>query len=182
MMMSEKRDKGFIKLVYSKDDHSHAHIERREKALSGQLSMFPSHSPNMIVFVTSGQLDEGSFTHLLDSIHPSYFIDLRSAPRFDYGALNRIKAFDLFDTSDVTYFDLDPSDLAAFEILIKKSTEKTWAGSSGQFKKKIPQTYFGPLVFVLDENANENSVKETVVDMLNNMSKKDWDILEYSDA
>jgi hypothetical protein len=70
-----------------------------------QSSLFEDESPWMIVFACVPDLPEGAFGELVRLSEPSFVFDLRLAPRFDIGSLNRARAFEMFERVHATYVD-----------------------------------------------------------------------------
>lgn len=70
-----------------------------------QPSLFDNEAPWTIVFACVPDLPEGVFSEMVRLSEPSFVFDLRLAPRFDLGSLNRERAFELFDQVHATYVD-----------------------------------------------------------------------------
>jgi len=70
-----------------------------------QSSLFDDEGPWIIVFACVPDLPEGAFSDLMRLSEPSFVFDLRLAPRFDIGSLNRARAFELFERIHATYVD-----------------------------------------------------------------------------
>jgi hypothetical protein len=103
--MNPKRDGKTLQLVYSRN---RARIEA-SRFLSDQAgaqgSLFPSAKPGVVVFVQFASVEGDDFAEVLRLAQPSFVFDLRIAPRFDVGNLNRRTAFALFDEVKATYID-----------------------------------------------------------------------------
>jgi hypothetical protein len=90
-----------------------------------QAGLFDDEGAWTIVFVSVPDLPEGVFGDIIRYAEPSFVFDLRLAPRFDMGSLNRERAFELFDRVRATYVDTTtplmagvkrpPGDLAALD-------------------------------------------------------------------
>lgn len=101
--MSSQPVSGGLRVVSSK----------RRRSLSAEMfrpterqsSLFDDESPWMIVFACVPDLPEGAFSDLMRLSEPSFVFDLRLAPRFDIGSLNRARAFELFERVHATYVD-----------------------------------------------------------------------------
>jgi hypothetical protein len=59
----------------------------------------------MIVFINVSELRGDDFADAIRYSEPSVVLDLRLAPRFDVGSLNRERAFELFHSIGTTYVD-----------------------------------------------------------------------------
>lgn len=71
-----------------------------------QSTLFPEVRAGMVVFVCFPDVEDREFIGLMENARPSFVIDLRIAPRFDVGRLDRERAFDLFDANSTRYIDL----------------------------------------------------------------------------
>ena len=74
--------------------------------LSHQGNLFPTPRPGLLIFVYFPDVTEQEFRDTVNYAKPSKVLELRSAPRFDIGSLNRKTVFDLFEREHVTYIDL----------------------------------------------------------------------------
>ena len=73
------------------------------RPLERQAGLFDD--PWTIVFVSVPDHPEGVFGDIIRYAEPAFVFDLRLAPRFDMGSLNRERAFELFDRVHATYVD-----------------------------------------------------------------------------
>jgi hypothetical protein len=73
-----------------------------------QQALFPFQASNMLVFVSVPRVKDG-FVAILDQLRPGVIVELRQAPTFDYGNLNRKAAFHHFGRIGSRYVDLVPS-------------------------------------------------------------------------
>jgi len=96
-------ERGGLRIVSSKRRTSLSAEMFRPK--DSQQSLFDDECPWTIVFAHVPDLPEGAFVDLIRLSEPSFVFDLRLAPRFDIGALNRERAFELFDRAHATYVD-----------------------------------------------------------------------------
>jgi hypothetical protein len=71
-----------------------------------QTNLFPTPRRGLIIFVYFPEVTEEEFRSTLEYARPSSIIELRSAPRFDIGTLNRRLAFRAFENHNSTYIDL----------------------------------------------------------------------------
>lgn len=103
--MNPERDGRTLQLVYSR---SRMRIEASRflsDEAGAQGSLFPSAKPGVVVFVQFASVEGDEFAEVLRLAQPSFVFDLRIAPRFDVGNLNRRTAFALFDEVKATYVD-----------------------------------------------------------------------------
>lgn len=103
--MNTERDGRTLQLAYSRN-RTRVEASRFLSNESGtQGSLFPSAKPGVVVFVQLASLAGDEFAEAIRLAQPSFVFDLRIAPRFDVGNLNRRAAFALFDEVKATYID-----------------------------------------------------------------------------
>jgi hypothetical protein len=95
-----------------------------------QTNLFPAPRPGLMIFVYFPDVTEEEFKATLQYAKPGSIFELRSAPRFDIGGLNRRLAFHAFEDQNSVYIDLALSSdssrdldhvLWEFKILLKDS-------------------------------------------------------------
>lgn len=70
-----------------------------------QWEMFSGGKRNLIAFLEMTGIDEMYFTEILTKLSPRIVIDVRQAPIFDFGKLNRRRVFEYFKSNNVFYFE-----------------------------------------------------------------------------
>jgi hypothetical protein len=103
--MNPERDGRTLQLVYSRGRMRIEASRFFSDEPSAQGSLFPSAKPGVVVFVQLASVEGDEFAEVLRLARPSFVFDLRIAPRFDVGNLNRRTAFALFDEVKATYVD-----------------------------------------------------------------------------
>lgn len=71
-----------------------------------QSNLFPAPRRGMMIFMYFPDVTEEEFRATVEYAKPSCVIELRSAPRFDIGTLNRRLAFEFFQGHSSNYIDL----------------------------------------------------------------------------
>ena len=71
--------------------------------------LFASPRPGLLIFVYFPDVTEDEFRNTVMHAKPAQIVELRSAPRFDIGNLNRQSAFRLFSEQNAVYIDLPSS-------------------------------------------------------------------------
>jgi len=74
-----------------------------------QGNLFAAPRRGLLIFVYFPDVTEEEFRNTLINAKPSKVLELRTAPRFDIGNLNRQLAFQLFSEYDAKYIDLTSS-------------------------------------------------------------------------
>src|SRR5580765_8003789 len=101
--MESKTIRGF-KVITSSDNSKE--FLPSPPTLGVQEALFPFEASHLLVFVSFPEVSEDEFVSALNSLHPRVIIELRKAPRFDIGKLNRQVAFECFQRIGSSYFDL----------------------------------------------------------------------------
>ena len=101
--MSSPTESGGLRVVSSKKRM--ALSAEMFRPFQAQAGLFDEQCPWTIVFVSVPDLPEGAFGEIIRCAEPAFVFDLRLAPRFDMGRLNRERAFELFDRVSATYVD-----------------------------------------------------------------------------
>lgn len=70
-----------------------------------QGSLFEEPDSWLVVLASIPDLPDNTFTELIRCSEPALIFDLRLVPRFDFGTLNRERAFELFERVKATYVD-----------------------------------------------------------------------------
>jgi hypothetical protein len=94
-----------LKLVYSRTRIPVTPSMFRCDNAGIQASLFAEPKSGLIVFVWFSQIYDTEFIDVIQHAQPSFIIDLRLAPRFDVGSLNREFVFELFAKVRTTYVD-----------------------------------------------------------------------------
>lgn len=137
-----------LSVVWDRDANS---IETMPYQEPTQLSFQLDHNENLVLFVGETSLTGETLIDILYNLQPSFLLDLRACPRFDFPGYSRKRAFLDFDHFGTKYFDLDSDDILLetnllHEKLHRTSTELTGPlvvfveGTSDidQFSKAIP--------------------------------------------
>ena len=92
----------YLRLVHDRartTDVAHARFEHIQEPL------LPT-TEHTVAICTADGLSEIVIRSLTEKLEPRLILDFRTTPRFDFGALNRGKALDLFEAAGARYFDL----------------------------------------------------------------------------
>lgn len=80
--------------------------ERPPIRLSYHPNSTPSPDPYQLVFLNTELLNGHHFNDLLTTVRPSFLIDVRVVPRFDYLGTSRPQVFRLLDAIEARYMDM----------------------------------------------------------------------------
>jgi len=116
-------------------------------------------------------LDESILVTLITNLRPSLVLDLRTAPRFDFGKFNRRVALDLFESVGATYRDLGanqnpPADIV--EVIVK-------AASTSEALLKRPAS----AVVLLDAGVDFEKVAVGAAQKLRDLTSTLWELVLF---
>jgi len=147
--MANLTNVSYLKLV---PNHSMESKLGEEESDSGteQCTLFPMADSSQMIFLNTGDLGGEEFLHILKSVSPRFLIDLRIAPRFDYGKINRKQAFKVFAELQMKYFDV----AGLMGISSKRDAQMNPGLLVDFLNTKLMVTarlINGPIVFLFDE-------------------------------
>ena len=71
-----------------------------------QAGLFSVPDATLLIFVFFPKVNEKQFRYVLSEMKPTTVVDMRPAPRFDLGRLDRREALGIFEHIGAIYFDL----------------------------------------------------------------------------
>lgn len=71
-----------------------------------QADLFPIAKPWLMIFTDVSEVSADSFVMLINEARPTFILDVRPAPRFDIGRLNRSRVFEIFEQNHIQYIDV----------------------------------------------------------------------------
>lgn len=141
-----------------------------------QLPLFPGLGdapPSLLAFLDMSTVSDKAFIAVLSEMCPRWLLDLRPAPRFDYGRLNRRLAFRLFSEHNVTYLDI-----AASLSIRDRHDARLHAGILSQelnvLLAGMAQTLSGPVVILLDDQSVVRTAMDIVPGTLLPRPRRGW--------
>jgi hypothetical protein len=165
--MPEECDRG-LRVVASKRRLAvSAELFRPENA---QPSLFREEDTWMIVFINVSELRGDDFTNAIKYADPSVVLDLRLAPRFDIGSLNRERAFELFSSVKTRYVDATAPIMngESREVAIQRIIRHIPIGSASSR---------GTVVFLLGRNDQSSIASQSEMLTLLGQSEKRLDVI-----
>ena len=76
-----------------------------------QATLFPVSRRGLLIVVYFPEVTEQEFRETLEYAKPSFILEMRSAPRFDIGTLDRQQAFQVFKRHNANYLDLSSAQM-----------------------------------------------------------------------
>jgi len=133
-----------------------------------QGSLFLRAKPGVVVFIQFSRVGDDAFIELLRLAQPSFVFDLRIAPRFDLGNLNRRTAFALFEEVKATYVD------AATPLMMGEQREN----AVGRLKDAVAKVDLRrPLVFLFGSDKGSIASDDEVLSILASAGKPAADLV-----
>lgn len=140
-----------------------------------QADLFPIAKPWLMIFTDVSQLSADSFVMLINEARPTVILDVRPAPRFDMGRLNRRRVFEIFEQNHIQYVDvaglagvtsrwdanLNPS------FLVETINKQLYQGSA---------TAEGPIVVLCDDKECLNSAMMVFPKQIKSNERCKWDV------
>lgn len=95
----------FLKLVEASTSEEFERPLVVDTKTGEQRALFAGHSSRTVIFVNASNVRDQDIRTILEATHSGTVLDVRVAPRFDIGNLNRGKTFELFESFKVEYVD-----------------------------------------------------------------------------
>jgi hypothetical protein len=141
-----------------------------------QQTLFAGPLPNLILFVHFEAVSESDFLAAIVNARPKYVLDLRVAPRFDIGTLNRRLVFSVFQQVGAQYYDvagklgvkspryanLNPS------LLVDELRSIVFRG-----KQRVE----GPIAFLVGDQQADERYEGLVARNMDVLSEVGWEVL-----
>lgn len=149
--MAKRANANFLKLVHSE------HSERSARASVGQESstqesFIPSDKASSLIFLAWGNITLDDILDVFELTKPKMILDMRVAPRFDLGQMNRRQFFSFLKQYDCQYVDL-LGRIGVASLHDALANPKLIAAHATQFTGGLSPPHSGPLVFLHDEDA-----------------------------
>jgi hypothetical protein len=159
-----------LRLVHSKTANPIRSREFFQTEVGPQTSLFAYPKPGMIVFVQFQSIKDVDFVDLLTEAQPAYVVDLRLAPRFDIGVLNRRLVFELFDKVRANYVD-------STAVLMSGKDRETAIKAISELLHSSRVDLERPIVFILENMNNSAASDSEILAMLADAGKNAREIL-----
>jgi hypothetical protein len=145
------------------------------RVASWQHTLFAGSLPNLILFVHFEAVSESDFLAAILNSKPKYIVDLRVAPRFDLGTLNRRLVFSVFQQVGAQYYDV------AGKLGIRSPRDSKLNPShlidelrTIVFRDK--QHVDGPIAFLVGDQQAEEDYETLLANKLDMLSEKGWEL------
>jgi hypothetical protein len=139
--------------------------KRRDRTIQVQQALFPWPNSRVLIFVRLPEVTDDQFVSILEKARPQFVFELRSAPRFDIGRLNRKAAFEIFRQTGAAYFDFGHGEDNAQLETIQEIVQRFGA----QLKS--------PLMFLASSSQSAQSLVSKIVQIFETQNSR-WDVCE----
>lgn len=145
-------------------------------AAESQATLFVSKDPSLLIFASIESMAETEILSLFVNASPKTIVDLRLAPRFDFGSVTRRFMLSLFDTIGARYIALSANlgpktfrDVLADRDSLVLELSQALTGGRGK-----PN---GPVMLLVDSSQASDKAIEWAVTRLPPPSAVGWDLL-----
>lgn len=149
--MAKRATPTFLKLVHSDQPTGPANASSPAERAT-QDSFLPSSQASTLIFLAWGETTFDDILDVFELSRPKMILDMRVAPRFDLGLLNRKQFFSLLKEYDCRYVDL-LGRIGVSSLNDALANPKLIAAHAGQFTSELRPANSGPLVFLHDDEA-----------------------------
>jgi hypothetical protein len=136
-----------------------------------QAPLLPASAPTVAVCTSDG-LDYDILMSLLENYRPRLILDFRTVPRFDFGALNRDKALNIFEDIGATYRDFGRSQAQSIDSS-RLITDALAHATLGDVARN------DSLLLLIDAGANFEKVGMSAIQTLRERSNTTWELLLF---
>jgi hypothetical protein len=136
-----------------------------------QANLFPVPRAGLLIFVFFTEVSEDEFRKTLEFAKPSVVVELRNAPRFDIGRLNRQAVFQYFDKEHSKYLDLtSPKTGQSVRPDLIDQIKESFNSNHVQFDK--------PIMFLFNSRNSAPDLSDRIIDLVSEMKKAPPEVLE----
>lgn len=154
--------------------------EAEFKISQDQRTLFASENPALLIFVEFDAATEAEFVSLIVSARPKVVFDLRLAPRFDVGAMNRKLVFALFQDAGARYYDVSGA-LGVKQARDARLNPALLGDSLRAFaEKKSP--VLGPMLILVDPPQFAPEFVDGLASELDGLSKSGWSTMRVPEV
>jgi hypothetical protein len=143
---------------------------------TGQHTLFANALPNLIVFIHFEKVNESDFLATILNAKPKFILDLRVAPRFDIGSLNRKLTFSVFAQVGARYFDVAGN----LGIRSPRDARLNPEIVVGEIRRSIlqgAQQVDGPIVILLGQQQSDANYERHIGIQFESLSPIGWELM-----
>ena len=139
---------------------------------ASQHTLFEMAGRNLLVFLDMANTSETMFLSVIEGGIVRVF-DLRVAPRFDVGRLNRARVFCLFDSLRISYFDIPGNQSILSRYDVRLNPESIAPIISPIISKA---NLAGPNLFLLEDDSRTKTFAQLLPKSLHPTPKRGWKV------
>jgi hypothetical protein len=135
--------------------------------------LFPLPESDVLLFTDVAKATAHEFVRLIEESQPKWIVDVRVAPRFDFGRLTRKAAFALFEKKRSRYLDL------GWKLKIDDRQDARWnpvflAEVLSESFAEQGRAFGGPVLFLFDEKARLILAEKLLPGVLRPSPSRGW--------
>ena len=172
--MARSNHPAFLRLVHS-DNRAGDATPAAGSATPAQDSFLPSSQPQTLIFLAWSKASSEDLLDIFELSKPKLILDMRVAPRFDLGQLNRKRFFDLLRDYDCRYVDLlGRMEVDSVHDALMNPT--LIAARATEFTDKLRVAHSGPFVFIYDDDFIDDVYVSALAKALPTASGSGWEV------
>ena len=148
-------------------------LAKSSRQALGTTEMFDRPREHYFMVLNVPRVSDHEFRKVIADRVPIAILDLRRAPRFDIGTLNRAKAFEIFRLSNSLYIDFFARYSEARDNDLRTLTKMISSKIS-----ELIHPLLGPILFLVDDKLHSFAFTEKISESLETMCGSAWDF-EY---
>lgn len=144
-------------------------------------SLFATRDTSILIFADFDNLGEAEFLSFLVAASPKWIVDLRRAPRFDVGNLNRKLVFSFFEKEGSRYFDMSGLLGASFAKDIRLNPNRICAEMRSKVFREHKRVD-GPIAFLAETAQMTTDFVDTVAANLDDLHACGWQTMRIPET
>jgi TIR domain len=145
------------------------------RVASWQQTLFAGSLSNLILFVHFEAVSESDFLAAILNSKPKYIVDLRVAPRFDLGTLNRRLVFSVFQQVGAQYYDV-AGKLGVRSPRDPKLNPSHLLEELRTIVFRGKQLVDGPIAFIVGDQQADEGYEALLASKMDVLSEKGWEL------
>lgn len=144
-------------------------------------SLFATRDTSILIFADFDNLGEAEFLSFLVAASPKWIVDLRRAPRFDVGNLNRKLVFSFFEKEGSRYFDMSGLLGASYATDVRLNPNRICA----EMRSKVFREYKkvdGPIAFLAETAQMTSDFVDSVAANLDDLHSSGWQTMRIPET
>jgi hypothetical protein len=149
----------------------------RRPCVPTQAALFPSAQKPQLMFASLPGVSDQDFLALVASARPAVVVDLRRAPRFSVGCLNRRAVLECFARNNAVYLD----GMAISDCSVKEDGDPDVGTLLAALRTAIPDVASGdkgPILFLTMQSSHHADLLNAITAEWYRQTSANWDVYE----